>query len=568
MSNYRLLLKNATVVDGTGNPWYRASVGVVNGMITEVGDITSADADEVVDVRGMILCPGFVDMHGHSDYQIIANPTADNKVLQGITTEFAGECGYSAAPLRDNWFQEWWVEDPFQRFSVTSLDEGREVLKRHGIVSDWADFDEYLAVVEDAKPSVNYCTFVGHVALRVAATGDYLRPPTVQELMEMKGLLKNSISHGAFGFSTESGTHRKMDLPSSELEEMFGLCAQCGGRVGYHLKDYGDRAIEALQYGLDLISRTKVRTVLSHLCVDGMENWGKADYVLSLIDEARAQGTEVWGDVMPYPSSGEALFYSPYAVHMLPDWVAQLAPGHVSDVLSMPESRLRLRGELAEGKASSFYYVGRSDEGEAYGRGPLADPLWAHYVRIVESKVPGIEDRSVHDIAKDWGKDPLEVLLDVIQQDPGTKKLINRSSDEDKRALISHRLIGFGTDGGLVGAIRRLGIANPTLYAVFPYVLRKFVVEEELLPLEEMVRKMTSLPCVAHGITDRGLIRPGYWADLVVFDPAAISPNVSYDEKMPMPVANGISLVIVNGEITVRDGTHTGARAGRVIRYQ
>jgi N-acyl-D-amino-acid deacylase len=567
MNRANLLIKNALVVDGTGNPWYKASVGVKDGKVAEVGDIAGGIADEVIDAKGTVLCPGFVDMHGHSDYHIIANPTADSKVLQGITTEFAGECGYSSAPIRDKWFQEWWVEDPFQRFSVTSYEKGREVLRRHGIKDQWTDLDEYLSIVEEICPSINYCTFMGHVALRVAVTGDYLKKPDRQELDDMKRLLSEGISQGAYGFSTESGTHRKMDLPTSELEEMFSVSARLGARAAYHLKDYGTRAMEALREGLDLVSKTGARTILSHLSVQGMENWGKGDFVLECIDEARRSGIEVWADVMPYPSSGEALFFSPRAVDMLPQWVADLPSHEISRVLCDSEKRLRLKADLAEGKASSFYYVAREDQDEAYGRGPLSDFHWPYYVRIVESHVPGVVGRTVHEIAAKQGTGAFDTLLDIIRQDPDTKKVLNRTSEEDAKAFAAHPLIGFGTDGGLVGAIRRPGIANPTLYSVFPYVLRQFVFNENLMPLEEAIRKMTSLPCIAHGIRDRGLIRPGYSADLVVFDPLTVSPNVQYDVRMPLPPSRGISLVVVNGQITVREGIHTGARAGKVLRY-
>lgn len=337
--------------------------------------------------------------------------------------------------------------------------------------------------------------------------------------------------------------------------------------MAYHIKDYGDKALEELEHSLDLVSRAGVKTILSHLNVNGRENWGKAVYMMECVEKARMSGREIWADVMPCPGGGEALFYTPRATDLLPQWVAQMEPDEIRNTLKDPAKREQIRLQLKEGQASDFYYVPGTGETEAYGRGPLADAHWPYYVRIQRSDVPGVEGRTVRQIADRTGESPLDTLFRIIQQDPYTYKFISKESQEDRDVFICHPLTGFGTDGGLVNAIRRPGIANPTLYSVFPYVLKEYVREKQMIPLEEAIRKMTSLGMAAHGIRDRGILARGYHADIVVFDPDTIGPRIDYERPMPMPPCTGIDTVIVNGEVTVREGAHLGTRAGRVLRH-
>jgi N-acyl-D-aspartate/D-glutamate deacylase len=240
----------------------------------------------------------------------------------------------------------------------------------------------------------------------------------------------------------------------------------------------------------------------------------------------------------------------------------------VASVLGSEENRRRIRDEVSKGIASAFYYVPRDDESEAYGKGPLADVHWPHYVRITRSNVPDVVGKTIWEISAGSGKDPFDTLCDLLVKDPATCKRIARESASDKDSIVVHPLFGFGSDGGLVDVIRRPGIANPTLYSIFPYIFKRHVRELGMLRLEEAVRKASRLPLAAHGVEDRGLLRPGYWADIVIFDPDTIGPRVTFDEKMPKPPCTGIHLVAVNGEVTVRDGMHTGGRAGRVLRFK
>ena len=201
-----LLLKNARIVDGTGNPWYRGDLAVEGGRIAAIGRLGPAKARRVLDVEGNFVAPGFIDIHGHSDYLVLANPQAENKIMQGVTTDIAGNCGFSAAPIGDVWLQEWWVEDPNERFTVVSREAGRQVLGRHGIDLDWSTLGEYYDRIERRGTAVNYGSFVGQAALRLAVTGDYARIPSAEELEQMQGLLAQAMEQGALGFSTESGT--------------------------------------------------------------------------------------------------------------------------------------------------------------------------------------------------------------------------------------------------------------------------------------------------------------------------------------------------------------------------
>lgn len=558
----RYLLKNARVVDGTGNPWTRASVAVLDGIIAEVGDITdNGTADEVIDVADRILCPGFVDMHAHSDYLVLADPLAENKVLQGITSEVAGLCGYSAAPIRDRWFKEWWTGK--SAFTVVSRVAGERILGEMGIDLTWSDMDEYLDIVECSVPSVNYLTFTGHVALRVAATGGFQQLPGSRGLKKMQQLLRITMEQGSFGFSTEWGTHRDMELTLDELVILCREAALGGGRVAFHLRDNGDEALAALQEGLGVAEAAGARAIISHISVSERENWGKAPRLLQALEDARERGLEVVADAMPFPGA-EALTYYPRALDLLPPHLAQLPAEEIRELLTDEAGRERVKSDMAEGEPTNVYNPW------VQGRGPLADPNWPYYLTTTHSRMPDVTGCTIWELSQRWERPPLDALLDVLAADPDTRKMFVAGSEMDKRDICGHPAVGFGTDGAPVGAMPvRPGpekLLSPFLYASFPYILRHYVYDTGVLSLEEAVRKMSSLPMLAHGIRDRGLVRAGCWADLVVFDPESVQPLISYHERFPRPPCTGIDVVMVNGVLTAREGAHTTHRGGRVIR--
>jgi N-acyl-D-amino-acid deacylase len=566
---YDVLLKNGRIVDGTGNPWYRGDVAIQEGRIAAIGSLGPVDAHRTLDVAGKVVAPGFIDIHGHSDYLILANPQAENKIMQGITTDCAGNCGFSAAPIGDVWLQEWWVEDPLERFTVVSREEGREVLARHGIELDWSSLQEYYQRIEQRGTAINYCSFVGQVALRLAVTGEHARQPSAEELERMKSLLAEAMEQGALGVSTESGSHRGMDFSPEELIALCEVAASHGGRYSCDVGDFGAGLIGAVKEGLYVAEKADIPVILSHLLVYGLENSGKSRYVVKLIEEARERGVQVTADMFPYWFS-ESLHFFPLLNSLLPEWVTEGGDQAMLERLQDPEERARVKAELQEGKSSRWYVVPDRDEEEAYGKSPLKKEHWEETLLILSCRKGELyQNQTMDKIARSMGVDSFDALLNLLTLDPGTRKVFVSANQEDLRTFMAYPGTAFGTDGGLVKAILRPGVPNPVLTASFPHLLGQYVRQEKLLTLEDAVRKLTSLAAQSLGLYDRGLLLQGMPADVVVFDPDTVDGNPIYDPAADRHTAylnKGIELVMVNGQVVLEGDTPTGALPGQVLR--
>ena len=568
---YDLLLRDARIVDGTGNPWQSGDVAIIGQKIAAVGRLGRSPARRVIDASGRVVSPGFIDIHGHSDYLVLADPLAENKLWQGITTDVSGNCGFSAAPLGEVWLQEWWVENPDDRFTVVSRAAGKEVLARHGIELDWSSLGEYFARIEENGLAVNYASFVGQVALRLAVTGEYSRRPSAAELRQMKALLARAMQQGALGFSTESGSHRGMDFDLAELNELCQAAARYGGSYACHMRSYDDQMIASLKEALHTAEVARIPLILSHLMVNGLENAGKSRLVLDLIEEARDRGLQVAVDIFPYWFE-EALHFSPLLSSVLPEWASDGGPVALRAAVRDPPQRARLLAELRAGKSSRAYVVPGRTEQEAYGLSPLKRLHWENSLRITACR--GGEQfvgQTAAQAARALGVDPFEAILDLLALDAEARKAFVSPNEADLRALMRYPGTAFGTDGGLVRAILRAGAPSPVLYASFPHVLGHYVRREKVLSLEDAVRKMTSLPAQTLGLADRGLLRPGMQADVVMFDPDTVDgveisdPTVGRNTAYTNP---GIEVVIVNGQVALEDGAPTGARPGKILRRQ
>jgi N-acyl-D-aspartate/D-glutamate deacylase len=560
-----LVIRRGMVIDGTGNPWYLADVGVRRGRIAAIGDLGRAEATRVIDAAGKVVAPGFVDAHAHSDYLILADPTNENKLLQGATLDTAGHCGFSAAPLGDVWLQEWWVPEIRERFTVVPLDRGREVLREHGVELAWAGLDGYLSALQRARPATNYLNFVGQVALRLATMGEFYRRPKRAELARMKRLCAEAMRAGAFGVSTESGNHKGMDFETGELVELCRVAARYGGVFSNHMRDYDEHAVDAMREALSVCEQAGIPMIVSHLAVAGRNRGVPAEAVLGLLDAGRERGLQVTADVMPY-GFGEALFFSPLVRDLLPEWATDGGSAAFTARMSDPVARGRLRSELQDGGSSRFYVSPDAKPGEAYHKGPLATPGWEDGMEIVRCAESGYTGRPIGEVARERGIDPLDALLGVLEADFEAAKVVrSKQTEADLRAFVTHPWVAFGGDGAQTRAIRRPGIPNPTQYSIFPMILGRYVRSKRWLRWEEAIRKMTSLPCAAMGIRDRGVLRSGAWADITVFDSDRIADCPSY-AGYPDPYAAGIEHVIVNGVHAVADGALTGERGGHVLR--
>jgi N-acyl-D-amino-acid deacylase len=485
-----LVIKNGTVVDGSGRAAFAADVAVAGDRIVEVGSV-QAEAARTIDAAGCVVAPGFIDVHTHDDLALVRDPRVDFKVMQGVTTDVVGNCGVGAAP----------ASDAYRHFYRTALGGILGPAERF----DWNTTAEYYRTVEQAGPSLNVASFVPHGILRFLAMGVEQRAPSPSELAAMKELLAEGMAAGALGMSTGLIYPPGMFAATDELIELCRVVADHGGMYASHIRNEGDGLLEAVEEAIRIGEESGVRVQLSHHKAVTNRNWGRVEQSLALVDEARARGLDVTVDVYPYTAGSTAL-----------------------------AAMMVMRGEES-----------------------LEDEIMVASVKHQHE----YEGMTIQQIAERMGLPPTEAAARLLREEENAVVVILFvMCEEDVQRVMRHETAMFGSDG-LPSAE---GKPHPRLYGTFPRVLGRYVRELGVLGLEEAVRKMTSLPARKHGLAERGEVRPGHFADLVVFDPQTVAGCATYQEPRRYP--QGIRHVIVNGRAVVDGGEHTGAAAGRVLR--
>ncbi|TRO53938.1 D-aminoacylase [Candidatus Bathyarchaeota archaeon] len=515
-----ILLRGGRVVDGTGNPWYRGDVAVKDGIISGLGRVWD-EAETVLDVEGLAVAPGFIDTHSHSDLLLMSEPLAEAKVMQGVTTEVVGQDGLGEAPISAGDVGEW-------RRYLSGLNGDPDV------EWSWGSFGEYLDALAEAHPSVNVAALVGHGNLRLAAMGMEDRGPSGSELDEMRALLARSLADGAVGLSTGLIYAPCIYSDASELVALCRTVARYGGVFVVHMRDEGDRLAESMDEVVRVGREAGVPVHISHFKASGEANWGKSADALRRLHEARLSGVQVSFDQYPYTAG------STFLSSLLPPWVHAGGVDALLARLRDPEARRRIVEESKEIRSRT--------------------PRWGSLLctNFKTESNTRFEGTPMRDIAEARGKSPVEALMDIVLEENNATTMISFTmSEEDVRRFMvdPHGIVC--TDGIL------LGKPHPRAYGAFPRVLGRYV-REGVLRLEDAVRKMTSLPAQIMGLEGRGLIRPGFNADITVFDPDTVQDTATYADPRRRPT--GVKHVIVNGALTVRDGEHLGVRAGEVHR--
>jgi len=522
---FDLVIKNGRIVDGAGNPWYWGDVAVADGRIAAVGRLADAEADRVIDAEGLVVAPGFIDAHSHSDLMLMTEPAARQKIMQGVTTEVVGQDGLGEAPLRDDVIDDW-------RRYLSGLNGDPD------IDWDWRSFADYLDRLEAAGPAVNVATLVGHGNLRLLAMGMENRPPTPRELDEMKELLAEAMRQGAFGMSTGLIYPPCVYAGTAELTELCKVVADWGGVFVVHMRNEGDLLLESIEEVISIGRDSGVPVHISHFKASGRKNWGKVRDALELLERARAEGVDVTVDQYPYTAG------STFLSSLLPSWVHEGGTEQMLERLRDEAVKKRIAEEMTEG--------GR---GREWGWGNVI------VTSVATEANRRFEGMTVEEIAEARGATPVEAVLDLVLEEENAVTMVGFSmSEEDIRTVMRSPLQMVCTDGII------LGKPHPRVYGSFPRVLGRYVRGEGVLGLEEAVRKMTSLPAQRLGLHDRGLLRPGLWADITVFNPDTIIDRATYQDPHQFP--EGVEYVVVNGVVTVDGGVHTGARAGRVLRHR
>lgn len=525
---FDLVVRGGTVLDGTGAAAFRADLGIVGDTIAALGAIAPEQGRRVLDVAGLHVAPGFVDIHTHSDPELLAYPTADSRVLQGVTSELAGNCGSSAAPL-----------------AGLGVKERVEEIARDGIRADWTDVASYLERVEKAGISVNHALLAGHGTLRASVVGGVDRPLSEDEARAVAGALEEALDQGAFGLSTGLEYVPGRYTPPAEITALARLVARRGGLYASHMRNEEARLLDAVREAIAVGREAGVRVEVSHLKAAGEANWPRQAAALELVEAARRDGVEVLADAYPYTA------YSTGLTILLEGWAREGGAPAILARLRDPQLRARIRREV-----------------EAQVKG---DP--GSFERIVISRVKTEANRalavgrSLVEIGEAWRLDPVDACLRLLEQEETAVSFIGHAmSPENVERVLRHPLVMVGSDGSSMAPVGEAAKArpHPRSYGTFPRVLGLYARERGLFDLPTAVRKMTSLPADQIGLRERGRVGRGARADLVAFDAASVRDTASFDDPHRYPT--GIVHVLVNGVAVVERGAHTGARPGRALR--
>lgn len=524
---YDILFKNARIVDGTGNPSFYGDVGVENDRISAVGTLFSLDARQTLDLAGLALSPGFIDLHTHSDFTLPLSPRAASMVRQGVTTQLVGNCGFSPFPVAPERL------DMLKAYSAF-IDAG--------LSWEWRSLTDYATLLESQPLASNVALQVGHGTVRIAVMGFDNRPPTDSELSAMEKLVGQAMEEGAFAFSSGLIYVPGIYSQTDELISLAGVSARYGGFYSSHIRGEGNTLLEAVGEALTVGREAGLPVQLSHHKASGKPNWGRVKDSLALLDEARAAGHDVLADQYPYTAGSTTL------AALLPSWVMEGGAENMLARLSDPAALDHIKAEI-ESPAS---------------RSRGIDPATVMVSSIPDGPNKIYEGKMLTEIAALRGVSPVEAALDLIRSEPGGVQMITFAMDEaDVRLVMRHPAVAIASDGWTLSP-ESGGKPHPRSYGTYARVLGKYVREEKVLRLEEAVRKMTSLPAQRLRRFDLGLIRPGCVADLVIFDPAQVGERGTFQN--PHQFCQGVEQVVVNGQFVIQAGTDTGAAAGKVLK--
>ncbi len=520
---FDVLLQNARIFDGTGGAWFRSDIAIIGDTIEEIGVLKDSNAELVIDCAGLAVSPGFIDTHSHSDLMVFEDTALSPKVMQGITTELLGQDGIAAAPLRPEHRADW-------RRHLSGL------LGNPDIEWTWSSFDEYLSALERVGPAPNLACLLPHGNLRLWVMGMEDRKPSAAELEQMVSLLREGFEAGAVGFSTGL-----IYPPCSyaDEEEMTALCramAQYGGFIVVHLRSEDARLFEALDEMLRVSEMSGVPLHISHCKVAGRTQFGKAAELLQTIDAARERGIDVTFDQYPYTAGSTMLFA------LLPEWLQEGGPDKMIERLKDATVREKIMAELV-----------------SRGSDSAVDITDIRVSGVGSEKNKHLEGKNLFEIAEAMDTPMVDAVCDLlVEEDLNVSMILFIADEGDVQTILKHPLQMTCTDG-LLG-----GKPHPRLYGAFPRILGHYCRELGILGLSEAIRKMTSASANRLGLRDRGLVRPGMKADLVVFDPDTIIDASTYDEPRQYP--KGIRHVFINGKHVVSEGEMLEARPGHVIR--
>ena len=530
--DYDLLIRNGHIIDGAGNPWYAADVAVTGDRIAAIGDLREAHAKREIDAKGRIVAPGFIDMLGQSEVSLLLDNRSISKLSQGITTEITGEGG-SIAPQNEK-----------------TIAPQKTFLDQYKLTVDWTTLDGYFRRLEKQGTPLNIGTYVGSAQVREAVIGDDDRAPTSAELEQMKSLVEQAMKDGALGVSSALIYPPNIYAKTEELIALAQVASKYRGLYATHMRSEGASEMPALAEAMRIGREANLPVEVFHLKVSGKPRWGSMKNVVAAIQQARDSGLDIAADMYPYPAGATAL------ASALPPWVADGGVQKLLERLKDPAIRARVKRDLA-GDHSDW-------ENLFYDCGGAAGVL------ISSAENPDLKQfagKTLDDVAKVWKKSPEDTLMDFVLADKAqTGAIYFMASEEDVRTGLSQPWTSIGLDAGemsLDGPTYEPH-THPRAMGSMPRFLGHYVRDEHLMSIEAAIRKITSLPAQREHLDSRGLLKPGYFADITIFDPATIIDRATFTK--PDQLSEGIDLTIVNGQVEYDHGKLTGAAAGKVLR--
>lgn len=526
--DFDILIKNGSIIDGTGLKAYKADIGIKNGVIKEIGNLKKASAAKVINANGLDVSPGFIDIHTHTDLGILENPNGESKIRQGVTTEIGGNCGDSFAPLSNQEFEE----------------KKKEYLDKYGLELRNGNFEAHFEMLNNWKFAVNQAALLGMGTVRRIAVGMDDRPPTSSEMEKMKDIIIAALKEGAVGISTGLEYTPGSFASTEELIELYkAIPAQFSHLYATHMRNEDNTVEEAVEEAIQIAKKAGVRLQLSHLKASGKSNWHKTDNVLAMMDNAINSGLEVHADRYTYVA------YHTYLSNLYPLWSRD--GGDEAFMTRLKDQTLydKLKN-YAEKKASNL------------------DGGWNGVVvsGLQNADMQDLKGLSITAISEKFGMDPFDTSIKLLLEAKTNVMIVGFGMDEQStEKILAHPRVMIASDASAHAPYPPMNKnnAHPRAYGTFPRAIKKYVKERNICTREEMIKKMTSLPAEKIGINDRGIIAKGKKADITLFDYEKINDKATFIDSSQYP--DGIPYVLVNGKVVVENGKQTGELPGEVI---
>jgi len=529
---FDVVITNGHIIDGTGSPWYSGDVGISGGKITALGNLSQQPRTRTIDAHGMVVAPGFIDMLGQSELTILVDRRLPSKIYQGITTEVTGEGG-SAAPLNDSIIQA--EQTKYTHYQITP---------------DWRTLRQYFARLEKQGMGINLASYVGATQVRRMVLGDEDKQPTPPQLEQMKDLVRQAMRDGAVGVSTSLEYAPAPYAKTEEIIALAGEASKFGGIYATHMRSESDAVLTSIDESLRVVREAHIPVEIWHLKVAGKNNWGRMPEVVEKINAARAQGVDVTADTYAYPA-----WFNDFSA-FIPPWAHDGGDAKLIDRLKDPAMRARIRKDMMTPSQEWDNEWQEIPGPEAVLIGVVQNP-----------KLLPLQGKTLADVAKIWNKDPVDALFDLLVEDKAyTYVAVFGMSEPDVLLALQQPWVSINNDSsgsspeGLLGKEH----PHPRAYGTFPRILRKYVREEKKLSLADAIRKFSALPAQRMRLTDRGVLKQGMWADVVIFDPETVRDLATFEN--PNQLSQGMEYVLVNGVPVIDQGKMTGALAGKVLR--